>query len=136
MPTVFIDPNDVCDSHLGVVVEHATGVVYEHQCGGTACETRVVEGYYVPVGAIVDGESLTAERFRGPFHVARGCVWGAIQIERIPELQRMVEAIGYECPEVGALRLDPARIEEIVEAWVPVLLPDGTRGILVWQNCD
>jgi len=138
MLTVFIDPNELCESHIGVIVEYATGVLYEQQCGGTATELRSVEGYYVPVGGILEGKVLTAEQLQSPFHTRRGCVWGPIQSDRLPELNRIVESIPYEASEVdrGCLRMDQTRLPEIVEAWVPVLIPNGQRAILTWQNCD
>jgi hypothetical protein len=33
------------------------------------------------------------------------------------------------------LRIDPARIDEIAEAWIPVETPDGP-GVLLYKNCD
>jgi hypothetical protein len=50
-----------------------------------------------------------------------------------------VEALPYWTCDEGetrvSLRLDESRLEEVVEAWVPVLTPDGP-GVLVWENCD
>ncbi|WP_416377016.1 DUF6210 family protein [Acinetobacter sp. Marseille-Q1623] len=31
--------------------------------------------------------------------------------------------------------LDMSRLEEITEAWVPVISPYG-KAILIWKNCD
>ena len=33
------------------------------------------------------------------------------------------------------LFLDEDRVDQIVEAWIPVLTPYGP-GILMWENCD
>lgn len=37
---VFLDPDGSAGDYLAVIVLHPTGVVYEQQCGGVACDLR------------------------------------------------------------------------------------------------
>jgi hypothetical protein len=152
---VFLDPDGTLPQLLGVIIAHPTGVQYEQQCAGTETALRQLEGYFVPLGGLrfvpeeglVDPTALTAV-----FHRGEGCVWGGepwklppntsrLPPERLEQLRSVVEAIPYWAhaeagtEQRGRLRLDETRLGELVEAWVPVLTPDG-RGVLVWENCD
>lgn len=150
---VFLDPDDTIDSDwLGVIVEAPMGVVYANQCGGTATETRQCEGFFVPLSTVaIDAEQprVTAAELSAPFHGRRGsCHWDlACGMARLPpdkleQLKVAVERIPFwysdekDVDHRAALRLDSSRLEEVAEAWVPVLLPEGSTGILVWKNCD
>ena len=149
----FIDPDGSLHNYLGVLGGYATGVVYRQQCGGVEADMRQVEGYFVPVGGHsldpsqgrVDAAELTAV-----FHSAGGCTYGGaaregrlgLPAERLSALRALVQRIPYwtfqddgEVDRRVPLRLDDARLLELLEAWVPVLTPDGP-GILTWSNCD
>jgi hypothetical protein len=148
---VSIDPDGSIDIGLLVIVEHSSGVIYGVQCGGTAMEERHVRGYIVPVGGIrstVDEDLSRIEpaEFRRVFHdgdVCRSDWRGAIlPIERREQLAQLVREVPFWSTAPGstesdrtALELDSRRLDQIVEAWVPVQTPDGP-GILVWDNCD
>jgi len=149
---VPIDADGTCHAYLGVVVSHPTGVVYRQQCGGVECLERSLEGYFVLLGgASFDMEQgrLRSEGLTAPFH-QRGCRYGGsphdgtpqLPPDRLAALRRLVEAIPYWTPSKrgdddvrGHLRLDEDRVLELVEAWVPVITPDGP-GVLTWPNRD
>ncbi len=153
---VVIDPDGTAQSYVGVIIEHATGVVYEQQCAGIETAQRTVEGYFVPLGGCrfdPEAGNVGFEELRAPFHKRRGCHFGGtpslespdkprLPPERIAQLKAAVEMITYWGPGDGSqdqqrthLRLDESRLRELVEAWVPVITPDGP-GILTWPNCD
>jgi hypothetical protein len=152
---VFLNPDGTLPSLFGVIIEYPTGVRYEHQCAGTECALRETEGYFVPLGGlrfdpehgVIDPQQLTEL-----FHERNGCVWGGqpwnlppntpmLPPERLDRLKALVESIPYwSSDEAGSeqrthLRLDETRLGELLEAWVPVVTPDGP-GVLVWDNCD
>jgi hypothetical protein len=152
MRAVFIDPDGTCHSYLGVIVAHPTGVSYFQQCGGVDTIERSLEGFFVPLGGTsfdpeqghLDSVGLTAV-----FH-DQGCQFGGasrdgkpqLPPERIEELRLLVEAIPYwvtsatgDSDRRDHLRLDDSRLADLVEAWIPVITPDGP-GILTWPNCD
>lgn len=147
---VFLDPDGTWPSQwLAVIVSAPTGVVYQHQCAGVACLLREVQGFLVPLG----GHKLDADEgmvdpteFSGVFHKRRQCVWGsadnALPPERLTLLRQLVSTVPYWFAGVDndtetreALALDDSRLEDVREAWVPVLTADGP-GVLVWANCD
>jgi hypothetical protein len=154
--TVCLDPVGTIEDLLGIIVEAATGVVYEQQCAGTETDVRAAEGYYVPLGGFrmaPDGGRFEAMALRQPFHHRGGCRYGGsphqlppdtsnLPAERLDDLRMVIAAIPYwvrgdstEADRRVPLQLDEGRIGELVEAWVPVVTPDGPA-ILVWQNCD
>jgi hypothetical protein len=62
--------------------------------------------------------------------------------DRLDDLRALVSAIPYwtfredgEVEQRGHLRVDDGRLLELVEAWVPVVSPDGIA-LLTWPNCD
>lgn len=141
---VFLDPDGSASDYLAVIVLHPTGVVYEQQCGGVACETRSVEGYYVPLGgARFDAETgrIDLADLTAPFHHGTTCLYEAgLSAVRLADLIEVVGSIPYWSREGDDdrrthLELDQSRLSELLEAWVPVLTPDGPA-ILTWPNCD
>jgi hypothetical protein len=131
-----------------VVIASPTGVVYQHQCAGIACEARQVEGYLVPLGGLkfdADAGSINAAEFTRLFHAGESCAYGsgaALPPDRLSGLRSLVASVTFwdiaEDGEVKArthLELDEARLSELAEAWVPVITPAGS-GILMWNNCD
>jgi hypothetical protein len=145
---VYLDPVETWPDWLAVVIEHPTGVVFGQQCAGTSTDQRLVEGYLVPLGGSrfdVDNGQLSSAPLRAVFHDGDGCThgWGIKPLDgsRLQGLVLYIEDIPYwrhtnvyDCSR-QPLRLDYDRQEEICEAWVPVLTPDG-KGILLWPNCD
>lgn len=141
---VFLDPDGTWSrGWLAVVVQAPTGITYASQCGGVANECRRVEGYLVPLGGLKydpDLGRLDSAELRAVFHDNSRCV-GRATAERISELARLVAEIPFwvcredTVEERGRLKLDDIRMDQVMEAWVPVQTPEGA-GILLWDNCD
>ena len=149
--TVFLDPDGTFPADwLGLIVDAPTGVFYANQCGGTACEQREREGYYVPLSSTPmasDEPRLGAAELSAAFHGRGGaCHWDMATDGRklTPDRLTRLTAAVARIPSWSVdgqntrqpLRLDDKRLGELAEAWVPVLLPAGERAILVWGNCD
>jgi hypothetical protein len=108
----------------GVIIECHTGIVFAHQCGDEAAVLKRAEGYFVPL------DGAAAPRLDALRHAG----------ETLPAL---VAAIGYwpsnDQPVLDPARmhlaLDHSRLDEMCEAWVPVITPDGP-GVLVWDKGD
>ena len=153
--TVFLDPDGTNQAWIGVVVAASTGVVYEHQCGRTACLRRSIEGYYVPVGGVAVGgepellKAPTSREFREFFQQRVGVEsprvgpTGWTDHSAVADLYRLVGSIpwwehGRAANETkrAALAVDGEQEEQIVEGWIPVLVGSDGAGILVWPNSD
>lgn len=149
--TVLLDPDGTLpDDWIGVIVGAPTGVFYANQCGGTACEHRECEGYYVPLSSvpmIPEEPRLSAAELSAAFHGPGGaCHWdlatagATLSPDRLARLTSTVARIPFwsdDGPDTRQpLRLDDSRLGDLAEAWVPVLLPEGRGAILVWGNCD
>ncbi|MEY4180616.1 MAG: hypothetical protein RLY70_4190 [Planctomycetota bacterium] len=140
MPYVFLNPDGTQETGLVVIVEHGTGVRYAQQCGGIATEIRAIEGFLVPVGGPSAAKKVYQwfwKRFAG--HCSTGEVeW---REELIAELATLIATIpcwltrSNGKDERHKLELNVARIDECVEAWIPVLTPYGP-GILTLDNSD
>ncbi len=153
---VFLDPDGTIRwPSLAVIVFAETGVVYGTQCGGTATTGRWAEGYLVPVG----GARFDTERdsgrgwddtaaFTRVFHGPRDrCPFQAsgheLSESALRSLTELVSDIAFWVtpgPQSSEderlnLRVDVDRLDELVEAWVPVVTPRGP-GVLIWDNCD
>lgn len=134
---VSLDP-DALGSSLHVVVSAPTGIIYQHQYGGTACLYGEVEGYLVPV---VAGAALTALRNLFEQHFAGAGTGGHRWTpDELTELRSIVAGIVYWASDgltedPHNLRLDESRLSSADEAWLPVLTPDGPATLL-WPNSD
>lgn len=140
---------------LAVVVRRPTGVVYQHQVGGIACHPFLIEGFAVMIGPYKDEPDssgallpvkLDVDAFINVFHEGKHCFYGPgdrLPADRLEQLRRMVADVryyrcdGHRDGEIPPYRfcLDESRINEIVEAWIPVDTVDGP-GVLLYQNCD
>jgi hypothetical protein len=138
---------------LGVIIQAPTGVVYEHQCGGTSCDQAATEGFFVPVARreLDESDLFSANRFaldtdllRAVFHGdddPEACVWtlslDSMPAERLGRLAALVGLLCYHGADYSEMpiTLDHSRLREGCEAWVPVMTPEG-RAMLVWNNCD
>jgi hypothetical protein len=137
---VFIDPAGTHNTGDYVLVFAKTGVTYEVQCGGYACQHQTAEGFLVSVGPAAAATALDdwfATEFRGHCHSPERD-WTLERIERLVILVNAIscwkrDADGEDRPEF--LVLDRARLEQCVEAWIPVITPMGP-GVLVRENSD
>ena len=138
MPHVFLNPDGTQQSLAVVVVQHPTGITYGHQCAGVLTDCRSLEGFLIPVG----GPELSARlsswfvtRWRGS---GFDMDWTVDLIESLAELVSTIAC--WQTTIDGEdrrafLRLDKDRIDECVEAWVPVETPYGP-GVLLFENSD
>jgi hypothetical protein len=157
VPCVEMNPSgDWSDEWLAVIVRRPTGVVYMHQVGGIACHHYLVEGFMVMIGAYKYEPAssgalipikLDTNSFIDVFHEGKHCVYGVpgnrLPAERLEKLRCLVADVNYprcdghspgEIPPYR-FRLDESRIDEMIEAWIPVDTVDGP-GVLLYQNCD
>jgi hypothetical protein len=140
MPYIFLNPDGSENLGLNLIVEHPTGVLYGQQCAGLLAEIRTVEGFLIPVGG-PDAARRVHDWFWKTFpgNCYPPIVWTE---DRIRELAGLVAQVpcwltrpGGEGDERHSLVLDEGRLDECVEAWIPVRTPYG-RGILVLENLD
>ncbi|MFJ5921800.1 DUF6210 family protein [Kitasatospora sp. NPDC092948] len=136
---VFLDPDGTSTGDwLFALVEAPTGVVHQHQYGGTACRSGQVEGYLMPLSAPA---ALAALRDLFERHFRGAGTWEhAWRDDERRRLREIVADVRYwtsdgVTEQPHALRLDESRLPCADEAWVPVLTPDGP-GVLVWANSD
>ncbi|RYD37716.1 MAG: hypothetical protein EOP86_02800 [Verrucomicrobiaceae bacterium] len=137
--TVAIDADGNCDDYLILIVTAETGVTYVHQCGGFACLQNSAEGFLVQVGTSDDRERLY-DWFQSEFEGScmNSSVWTP---DRTAMLESLISHIA--CGHVNSdgvdfrhmLQLDRERMQECVEAWIPVLSPYGP-GLVVLNNSD
>ncbi|MCZ6816298.1 MAG: DUF6210 family protein [Planctomycetota bacterium] len=141
MPYVFLNPDGTKDFGLAVIVEHTTGVTYGQQCAGYLVEEQTLEGFLIPVGGPDQAKPIFDwfwKRFHGKCYKPQ-VNWTN---ELITELRGLIEEIpcwltvsGNGADRRVMLELDVERIDECVEAWIPVKTPYG-RGILALKNSD
>lgn len=135
---VLVDPDGTAPDWTYVVIEHKTGVIYQHEFGGTATRLGEVEGYLVPVNgenARSEFDAVFVQRLRGVGS------WGKVlEPDLLEAVRNAVSTIRYwfdaqGSSEVEFLTLDENRLDEVDEAWLPVVTSDG-RGVLIWPNSD
>lgn len=136
-PLRFILPTDggSPEQNMLVLVPGETGLVYEHHYGGGACRHVEIEGFLVPAWAQV-GARETLDRL---FLVDLGGS-GVRDEDRSAALRTVGGAIAQiwysgTGDRMVPLEIDEARADELDEAWVPVLTPDGPA-YLAWVNSD
>ncbi len=144
---VCLDADGTMAPWLFVVIRRETGVVYGNQCAGVGCDQRMVEGYLMPLGGVdEDFHAIQLRPFTDVFHANGGCQYNwrgrdlpDVELRRLRRLVSKVP-VWYRDEENGkeektVLQLDEAHLDEVAEAWVPVLTPYG-RGVLLYKNCD
>jgi hypothetical protein len=145
-PRVFLDPDGTAPIGLAVILHHATGVHYAHQCGGNVCEDRSAEGYLVPCPEVdfaadeprAHVPSLLADFFLRSF-ANGGPAWTRPLMFELASIVAQVVFWNPVVVDAGTertyLQLDTTRIAECVEGWVPVRTAAGD-GVLVFPNSD
>ena len=143
MIQVELDPDGTQGIGLLVIVKAATGVTYRQQCAGLATESRTVEGFLIPVGGPKAAKKLF-DWFQSTFHggcyssSSRGSPWTPETSATLAELVAEIpcwrtDGDGRETRHF--LQLDTERMDECVEAWIPVITPYGP-GVLTLDNSD
>jgi hypothetical protein len=137
---VFLNPDGTLDLGLLVIVEAQTGVTYQQQCGGYIVEQCTAEGFLVPVGSQADAKKIYDwfwVTFKGHCYPSPG-LWTPDTISQLRLLVGQIRCWHSTCEgknEPHQLELDVDRMDECIEAWIPVLTPYGS-GILTFGNSD
>lgn len=136
-------PNGPIDQPwLALVVRAPTGVVYGHQCCGVSCCHHLVEGFHVLLdGLTLDLRPAELDAQAGGLHLGGVCY----QLGRTADVERLAAAVGQVVCQRATLDLaesvraplvlDRSRLDQAVEAWLPVESPYGP-GVLLYPNCD
>jgi hypothetical protein len=122
---------------IGVIISHASGVLYSNQTQGHACEHPEEEGVFLPLPQM--GPEFPApliqrlqEHFDGN--------WDSILIADADFVDGELRSYGLDFVEVDRTRLDDS-----FEAWIRVRFRratdfalgfDGASGVLTWTNSD
>jgi hypothetical protein len=124
-----------------VIVEAPTGIVYQTQVGGHACDQKTLEGFLLPCHPADHDDTRTLENFfhetfRGFPPITRGREWNPSDLHKLREI---VSQFIVGCAEAESayshLTFDDSRSSQATEGWLPVLTPWGP-GILVHENSD
>lgn len=101
--------------------------VYHRQAGCIGCEHPSARGLLRPLlgFALADSCSFGTS---GVDHTSPGNV--AFRAHHVILLNEALIRRGVE------FRVDPARVDDSMEAWVFLRAPDGRAAILTWENCD
>lgn len=136
MNYVFLNPDGTISLGLLVIIESKTNVAYRTQCAGTGTYIREMEGFLIPVG----DQAMAAIIYDWFWENLHGTDSG-ISNDLIDQLRQLVSEIPYffetadgSCERLF-LELDESRIDECVEAWIPVKTRYG-KGILTLDNSD
>ncbi len=148
---IFIDADGTQTSWLYLIVEKPTQVFYATQCAGLNNEIRHVEGFLIPLLGLtfdhqeylVDDLGKFSNKLKHIFHQGQRCRNDSkLNQQQLDQLQCCIENITVwlsTSDQVEDQRqhlfLDLNRLDEITEAWVPVISPYG-QAILIWKNCD
>ncbi len=143
MPHVYLDPDGTEDLGMLLIVAASTGVTYETQCDGVATDQKSLEGFLIPLGQAQFEKKFWNELFCDKHLGNHGPIpWldpnTAKYLARLEQI--VAEIVCWKSQQGGNeershLTLDRTRIDECVEAWIPVLTPYG-RGILTLKNSD
>lgn len=123
------------EQNMLVLVPSDTGLVYEHQYGGFHCRHVEIEGFLVPAWAHPEARAALHQLFS--VDLGGSGVQAGARSDAFGRVGAAIGGIWYR--GIGArmapLRIDEERADELDEAWVPVLTPDGPA-YLAWVNSD
>lgn len=138
-PYIFL-ADDSARLGLLLIVEYPTGVEYGNQCAGYTNQEMRAEGFLIPLGDHNKERELYNffwTEFRGNCYVPYN-EWTAERTGKLSDIIREIACWYTEFGKVGklqSLKLDERRMDECVEAWIPVISPYG-KGILTLMNSD
>jgi Family of unknown function (DUF6210) len=120
---------------MWVIVLSETGLIYRHQYGGYHCYGAEIEGFLVPAWAHPEAKKELDDLFL--VDLGMSGVPDDRRSEVVNRVRSSVQRIWYrgDDPRMVPLQIDESRADELDEAWVPVLTPDGP-GYLAWINSD
>jgi len=141
---VFIDPDGSNHDGIFVIVAAPTGVTYKQQCGGLLTEQQSLEGFLIPLSAKDQAEKIYQwfwDTFNGNCYGRPDVIslWTPAYTTQLRELVSGVNMFWTRASdgedELHPLILDESRMNECIEAWIPVITPYGP-GILTLRNSD
>jgi hypothetical protein len=126
---------DPPQQHMLVLVPGETGVVYVHRYGGFEHRHAEVEGFLVPALAPPEAREALDQLFL--VDLAGTGIRDEDRSDAVRRVGDAIERIWYRGTEdrMAPLRIDEMQADELDQAWVPVLTPDGP-GYLTWTNSD
>lgn len=126
---------DSPEQNMLVLVPGETGLVYEHQYGGCSCRHVEVEGFLVPAWAHPEAREALDRLFL--VDLGGSGVRDEDRSEAVRGVGDAIERIWYRGTgdRLAPLWFDVERADELDEAWVPVLTPDGPA-YLTWVSSD
>jgi hypothetical protein len=124
---------DSPEQNMLVLVPSNTGLVYEHQYGGSSCRRVEIEGFLVPAWAHPEAKGALHQLFSAD--LGGSGVRDEHRSEAVRKVGDAVRRIWYRGTgdRMAPLQIDEELTHEIDEALVPVLTPDGPA-LLVWTN--
>jgi hypothetical protein len=126
---------DSSEQNMLVLVPRETGLIYEHQYGGFYCRHVEIEGFLVPAWTHPEAKETLDQLFL--VELGGNGVLDKDRSEVVRTVSDAVQRIWYRGTDdrMAPLRIDEDRVDELDEAWVPVLTPDGPA-YLAWANSD
>jgi hypothetical protein len=140
MNYIFLNPDETIALGLLLIVKAPTGIIYAQQCGGFATIAMSTEGFLIPVGGEDEAKIIFDwfwEKFKGHCY-QRQNAWTS---ELVTELGNLVGKIPCWFTTSNGddqrhfLELDTSKMDECIEAWIPVNSPYGSA-ILTLKNSD
>jgi hypothetical protein len=123
---------DSAEQNMLVLVPRETGLVYEHEYGGSQRRRVEIEGFLVPAWADPDACAELDRLF-----VVDPGEDGGVRSEVLRTVGAAIRHVWYRGTgdRMAALEVDEERADELDEGWVPVLTPDGPA-YLAWVKSD
>ena len=124
-----------------LLVSAPTGIEYQQQCNGVACEQRTLEGFLAPLTTLLEGQAgLVGWAARHLDNRRTSEPISDIAIDELDDLLGRIRSFSEITADdlLGReqmLSVDRDRLDDLVEAWVPVNSALGPA-ILVWENSD
>lgn len=130
---------------LLLIVEHPSGVVYQNQVGGVTCGQAELQGVLAPLDASAEA-----------VHRIESCPYPAARDGISAEIADTIDQVLAAEPALHFLKVDRARLDECLEAWVHVKIDSpesdvptlqgpyfgpvygfgSVKGVLTWPNSD
>lgn len=106
-----------------VIVAAPTGIVYTNQAGGVWCAQPELEGYITEDAALRSWYALS--------DTSKLCdLWG------VDDAARLLHELGASDFPLELLDVPAVTGADHGEAWIPVILADGRRGVFTYTNSD
>lgn len=140
------EPKELWDK-VGIVIEDPAGTLWENQTGGYACHHPEIRGVLVEFPEKIS--NFVQSFMDGHFAASTG-KWGGSCWTGDPKslftkddayicdllLASIADIFEIEGFSMAAWSVDCDRLKDCEEAWVLIKSPNGSRGVLFWNNSD